>query len=287
MRATAPIARECDRAGSGAHQSCPLSSDFIGVSTSQERVSAVGLLSRREREVLVLLAEGHSLPEIARLIHRSLSTIKSHRQAIADKLGVRNRIGMARLAEAAGLLRTLQPLGTGEEKAPWLASRIDSERWDTGSGETQPEDWNALDRAAAAAGRSATRLVAVAFEHSPVAMIITDLAGVVSVANAKAREHLTLAVGGAHLADCAGTLHPSQVDECIRSILSARGPVSLTVIRDATHPLESLVLTGFPVPGASGAGLESLLWIVRRATPGVSAESAPAPAWSGGGARLA
>ena len=44
-------------------------------------------LTRREREVLALLAQGHSGPEIAERLTLALSSVKSHIQHVYGKLG--------------------------------------------------------------------------------------------------------------------------------------------------------------------------------------------------------
>lgn len=49
-------------------------------------------LTKRERDVLKLLVEGHSNPEIAERLHVGRSTIKTHVSHILDKLGVDNRL---------------------------------------------------------------------------------------------------------------------------------------------------------------------------------------------------
>lgn len=49
-------------------------------------------LTRRERDVLKLLVEGHSNPEIAEQLHVGRSTIKTHVSHILKKLGVDNRL---------------------------------------------------------------------------------------------------------------------------------------------------------------------------------------------------
>ena len=54
------------------------------------------ILSAREREVLELIAQGHTNEEIARLLYISLSTTKVHVKHIYDKLGVRSRLEAAR-----------------------------------------------------------------------------------------------------------------------------------------------------------------------------------------------
>jgi NarL family two-component system response regulator LiaR len=48
-------------------------------------------LSKRELEVLRLMAEGHSNHEIAERLYVSLSTVKTHSRNLFDKLGVARR----------------------------------------------------------------------------------------------------------------------------------------------------------------------------------------------------
>jgi two-component system, NarL family, nitrate/nitrite response regulator NarL len=56
------------------------------------------VLSTREREVLRLVAAGLSAPEVARRLHLSPTTVKTHLQRIYEKLGVGDRA--AAVAEA-------------------------------------------------------------------------------------------------------------------------------------------------------------------------------------------
>lgn len=49
-------------------------------------------LSKRELEILTLLAEGHSNDEIATRLFVSLSTVKTHNQHLFEKLDVKRRI---------------------------------------------------------------------------------------------------------------------------------------------------------------------------------------------------
>jgi DNA-binding NarL/FixJ family response regulator len=60
-------------------------------------------LSDREKEVLKLLAEGHSNSEIADLLCLSVKTVMSHRASIMEKLDIHNRTDLVKFAIRAGL----------------------------------------------------------------------------------------------------------------------------------------------------------------------------------------
>ncbi|WP_430791156.1 response regulator transcription factor [Actinoplanes sp. G11-F43] len=61
-------------------------------------------LSTREREVLILLAQGLSNGEIAQQLFVSEGTVKTHVYRVFTKLGCENRVQAAMLAQRAGLL---------------------------------------------------------------------------------------------------------------------------------------------------------------------------------------
>ncbi|QWA26065.1 response regulator [Streptomyces osmaniensis] len=69
-----------------------------------EEAARVGRLTDREREVLVLIAEGLSNADIGTRIHLSAGTVKDHVSAILTKLRVGGRVQAALLAQRAGLL---------------------------------------------------------------------------------------------------------------------------------------------------------------------------------------
>lgn len=62
-------------------------------------------LTKREREVLTLVGEGKSSPEIAKLLGLSVKTIEGHRGRIMAKLGVHNVAGLVRQAIRIGLVK--------------------------------------------------------------------------------------------------------------------------------------------------------------------------------------
>jgi two-component system nitrate/nitrite response regulator NarL len=61
-------------------------------------------LSDRESEILKLVADGLTAPEIGRRIHLSTATIKTHLQHLYDKLGVSERAAAVAVAMRRGLV---------------------------------------------------------------------------------------------------------------------------------------------------------------------------------------
>jgi DNA-binding NarL/FixJ family response regulator len=78
---------------------------FAGQARTPVR-TAPGLaeLTEREREVLSLVAEGLSNAELARTLHVSLPTAKTHVSRILTKLGARDRTQLVILAYQSGLV---------------------------------------------------------------------------------------------------------------------------------------------------------------------------------------
>jgi two-component system nitrate/nitrite response regulator NarL len=62
------------------------------------------LLTAREMEILRLIADGLSAPEIGRQIHLSTATVKTHLHAVYEKLGVSDRASAVAVAMRQGLL---------------------------------------------------------------------------------------------------------------------------------------------------------------------------------------
>ena len=70
----------------------------------RERSGGAPQLSDREREVLHLIAEGLSAPEIGKRIHLSTTTVKSHLHTLYEKLGVSDRAAAVAEGMRRGLL---------------------------------------------------------------------------------------------------------------------------------------------------------------------------------------
>jgi predicted ATPase/DNA-binding CsgD family transcriptional regulator len=66
--------------------------------------SGLGMLSARERELVTLVAQGHTDAQIATQLHISVRTVSSHLDRIRDKTGCRRRADLTRLALTTGLV---------------------------------------------------------------------------------------------------------------------------------------------------------------------------------------
>jgi len=74
--------------------------------------TSIDNLTARERDVLRLIGYGLSTADIAKVLHRSVKTIEWHRVALGNKLGVTNRVELARIAIREGIAG-LDPLPEG------------------------------------------------------------------------------------------------------------------------------------------------------------------------------
>ena len=77
------------------------------IETQVSNAALVEPLSKRELEVLQLIAEGLTNPEIADRLFLSLNTVKAHTRNIYGKLGVHNRTSAVVTARALGTLSSV------------------------------------------------------------------------------------------------------------------------------------------------------------------------------------
>ncbi len=74
--------------------------DYAG----EERDDPLARLSAREREVLQLLAEGHTSAQIAERLSLSQKTVETYRARLVEKLGIRDVPGLVRFAIQRGIV---------------------------------------------------------------------------------------------------------------------------------------------------------------------------------------
>lgn len=72
--------------------------------SSAKGASKIHLLTPREQQILRMIGRGQSRVEIARIIHRSPKTVDAHRASIMEKLGIHDRVELARYAIREGLV---------------------------------------------------------------------------------------------------------------------------------------------------------------------------------------
>ena len=77
--------------------------DLSGADAS--RHTRADSLSKREREVLIMVAQGYTNRQIAERLDLSVKSVESYRARVQEKLGLQTRVQLHRYALAAGLLR--------------------------------------------------------------------------------------------------------------------------------------------------------------------------------------
>jgi len=71
---------------------------------NQDERNPAERLTSRQREILQLIAEGHSTKEIAHTLNISVKTAESHRTQLMERLGIHDIAGLVRYAIRAGLI---------------------------------------------------------------------------------------------------------------------------------------------------------------------------------------
>jgi len=77
-----------------------------GYGSALEEKSPTASLSRRERQILLFLAEGRSAPEIARQLSLSPRTVETYRARMMEKLGIKDFRELVVFAVKHGILDT-------------------------------------------------------------------------------------------------------------------------------------------------------------------------------------
>jgi DNA-binding NarL/FixJ family response regulator len=65
---------------------------------------ALELLTPRQREILQLIAEGHTTKQIANTLHISVKTVETHRTQLMERLDIHDVAGLVRFAMRTGLV---------------------------------------------------------------------------------------------------------------------------------------------------------------------------------------
>ena len=91
-------------AGGGSYVHPTLGARMVAADADERRKVTSDPLSEREREVLRLLALGHTNQEIAKMLFISVRTAETHRAHIMQKLSLKSRAELVRYALAEGLL---------------------------------------------------------------------------------------------------------------------------------------------------------------------------------------
>jgi DNA-binding NarL/FixJ family response regulator len=77
---------------------------YLSLRKSSPKEERFNLLSNREREIFQMIAEGHSTKGISDLLFVSLSTVKTHRRKIMEKLEVTSIAQLIHLGVSLGLV---------------------------------------------------------------------------------------------------------------------------------------------------------------------------------------
>lgn len=79
--------------------------DFLGRARTGDEKEALDGLTKREREVLTLIAEGLTNQGIAQKLFISIKTVQTHRAHIMEKLNLHDRTELVRYAIRKGLIK--------------------------------------------------------------------------------------------------------------------------------------------------------------------------------------
>ena len=106
------------RVGPTVHQPAKHPEEMTVMRSRADDYGRLGTLTARELEILRHIGQGLSTAEIAKRLHRSVKTVEWHRVSLGSKLGVTNRVELARLAISAGLVDLHPTNGIAAENDP-------------------------------------------------------------------------------------------------------------------------------------------------------------------------
>jgi DNA-binding NarL/FixJ family response regulator len=78
---------------------------YLGTSSGMMIEDPYEKLTDREKQVLKLIAEGHSHKEIASMLNISVKTVIAHQTNISEKLDIRSRAGLIKFAIYKGIIK--------------------------------------------------------------------------------------------------------------------------------------------------------------------------------------
>jgi len=76
----------------------------IGVARGRTKSELLDTLSPRKREILRLIAEGHTTKQIAQLLEIAVKTVETHRAQLMEQLDIHDVAGLVRYAILVGLI---------------------------------------------------------------------------------------------------------------------------------------------------------------------------------------
>ena len=81
-----------------------LLTDYYVRSLDEAETSSLNILTKREQQILTLIANGLPNKNIATKLKLSVRTIETHRANLSNKLGIKNAAGLAKYAISKGLI---------------------------------------------------------------------------------------------------------------------------------------------------------------------------------------
>jgi two-component system response regulator NreC len=78
---------------------------YLGIQKGEQQEDPYDLLTDREKQVLKLIAEGHTHKEAADILNISVKTVIAHQTNISEKLRIHSRAGLIKFAIQKGIIQ--------------------------------------------------------------------------------------------------------------------------------------------------------------------------------------